>query len=196
MKKTVLALSTLVLGLAALALRLPRWAVLACLVVAVNLAIIHLKAEPAAGPPPAASRQVKLLTLNLLGENYYTGRVSRYLRQTAADIVVLEENTPYWSEKLVELRDLYPYTWPDILPFSSDVLVLSRYRPRRTCRSPARTMNGAMPCASWSIWAMRGSRSTACIPTRRARGRSSRRATPISRPWAPRWRRATRACRT
>ena len=115
------------LGLAALALRLPRWAVLACLVVAVNLAIIHLKAEPAAGPPPAASRQVKLLTLNLLGENYYTGRVSRYLRQTAADIVVLEENTPYWSEKLVELRDLYPYTWPDILPFSSDVLVLSRY---------------------------------------------------------------------
>ena len=73
------------------------------------------------------SRQVKLLTLNLLGENYYTGRVSRYLRQTAADIVVLEENTPYWSEKLVELRDLYPYTWPEILPFSSDVLVLSRH---------------------------------------------------------------------
>ena len=120
----------LLLALASLPARRPRWTVAAALVALFNLAIIQLKAEPEAipaAPTATAGRPVTVLTLNLLGENYYTGRVSRYLRQTAADIVVLQENTPYWSEKLAALRDLYPYGWPRLEPFSNDVVVLSRY---------------------------------------------------------------------
>jgi endonuclease/exonuclease/phosphatase (EEP) superfamily protein YafD len=106
---------------------LRAWAVLAAAATLVNGAVVLVPATAPAAPAPMDDAvQLRVLSFNLLTENYFTGRVERFLRKTGADVLVLQEVTPYWGTKLEALRDLYPHVRPSLVPFSSDVVVMSR----------------------------------------------------------------------
>lgn len=121
----------LVLALAALRAGHRRWALASASCAALNLALALPLAQ--AGPgiltsrAAAAGSEARVLTLNLLAENYYTKRVERYLRASGADIVALQELTPYWAEKLQALKDAYPYVSPPLLPWRSSSVILSKH---------------------------------------------------------------------
>jgi endonuclease/exonuclease/phosphatase (EEP) superfamily protein YafD len=99
----------------------------------------------------AAGIELRVLTLNLLGENYYTKRVVRYLRASGADIVALQELTPYWAEKLAELRDTYPYMSLPLEPWRSSSLILSKHPFVEAGALPA---PGAAATGKWN-WPLR-----------------------------------------
>lgn len=111
---------------AALLARLPRLALAAALVAAANGYLVAATLEPPA-PTPAGGERLRVLTLNVLTQNYYTNRVERFFRRAGADVLVLQELTPYWGEQLESLRDLYPHVWPALTPFTGEIAILSRH---------------------------------------------------------------------
>lgn len=115
-----------VLLVLALLARQPRWAFAAALAAILNAAPL-LTAGPAPAKAASDGPRLRVLSLNLLSQNYYTNRVGRFFRQTDADILVLQEVTSYWGEQLAGLHDLYPHAWPAPMPATNDVLVLSRH---------------------------------------------------------------------
>ncbi|MEK0081673.1 endonuclease/exonuclease/phosphatase family protein [Benzoatithermus flavus] len=136
----------LVLAGAALRTKRRRWALAAGALAACNLVLVLAQAGPGALTSRASASGVELrvLTLNLLAENYYTKRVVRYLRASGADIVALQELTPYWAEKLAELQDIYPYVSPPLQPWKSSSVILSRHPfvEAGAMRAPADTVTG------------------------------------------------------
>lgn len=111
---------------AALLARLPRLALAAALVAAANGYLVAATLEPPA-PAPAGGERLRVLTLNVFTQNYYTNRVERFFRRTGADVLVLQELTAYWAQELEALRDLYPHAWPPLTPFTSEIAILSRH---------------------------------------------------------------------
>ena len=79
----------------------------------VNAACLWL--PPAAGPESAAAgRPVRLISFNLMNQNYYANRVQRFFRRSGADIILVQELADFTGEKLDGLRDLYPNIWPSL----------------------------------------------------------------------------------
>lgn len=115
------------LALTALVARRPQHAALAAAAAAVNGLLVLATVEKPVSEAPAAGERLRVLSLNLLSENYYTGRMERFFRRTGADVLVLQEVSPYWGIKLDALRDRYPHVWPGLVPFAGEIVVMSRF---------------------------------------------------------------------
>lgn len=68
-------------------------------------------------------------SLNLLQGNKESGLVLRYLRETRADMVVLQEVSPRWAVELEALSDLYPYRFIQPSKDQFGLALLSREKP-------------------------------------------------------------------
>lgn len=123
-RQHLLAVSTLLIAAAASArARVAVAAAAAALLV--NAAYLWLPPSPA--PAQATSeRPLRLLSFNLMNQNYYANRVQRFFRRSGADVILVQELADFTGEKLAELRDLYPYVWPSLTPPGGDIAVLSR----------------------------------------------------------------------
>jgi endonuclease/exonuclease/phosphatase (EEP) superfamily protein YafD len=138
----------LALAGAGLLARRRAWATAAAVCAALNLALAvpltQIGPSALATSAAAAGPQVRVLTLNLLADNYRAKRVLRYLRATDADIVALQELTPYWARKLADLQDVYPYVTPPLLPWRSTTVILSKHPfvEANVLRAPPGTVTG------------------------------------------------------
>lgn len=101
-------------------------AIAAAAAVAVNLTLLLPPAAAPALPSPTAPVPLRVLSLNLLNQNYYANRVQRFLRRSGADVILVQELAEFTGEKLAGLRDLYPYAWPALSPPGGDIAVLSK----------------------------------------------------------------------
>ncbi len=80
-------------------------------------------------PNAASGIRLNLLTFNVWGHNHDLSQVETWLRDTEADIVLLQEVSPaYARTDLPHLRDLYPYqsNQPDPTRWGGNI-TLSRY---------------------------------------------------------------------
>lgn len=62
--------------------------------------------------PPSASADdpaITIMTFNILGSNARIDDLMLSLRQSDADLILLQESLPRWGDGLPELRDVYPY---------------------------------------------------------------------------------------
>lgn len=125
-----LAVAAVLIAIVAARSRRWTWSLVALGTAAVNVALLYpdgpARLAWAAPGAAASSPRLRVLSLNLTADNYYTGRVSRFLRKSGADILAFQEISPYWGVKLEELRDAYPYVFPPLVPFSSEIAVMSR----------------------------------------------------------------------
>ncbi len=105
------------------------WALAAAVAAVVNAAPSLQQRE--AAPSPTEAVPLRVLSFNVMNQNYYANRVERFLRRSGADLVVLQEMTPFVGGKLEALRGLYLDIWPDLSLPKGDLAVLSR-RPLRS----------------------------------------------------------------
>ena len=78
---------------------------------------------------PASGPTLKVLTSNVWGNNHDLSAIETWIRQQDADIVLLQEISPAYSqENMPNLLDIYPYqaTQPDYTRWGSNT-TLSRY---------------------------------------------------------------------
>lgn len=100
-------------GLLLLTMLLRRWR--PALVMGVMLAVQAGLLAPGAdlgldgSAQAAAGEPIRIVAYNLLFNNRDHARSLEFLRQEAADVVVLEEVTPEWGAALEALADVYPY---------------------------------------------------------------------------------------
>jgi endonuclease/exonuclease/phosphatase (EEP) superfamily protein YafD len=96
-----LTLALLVVSLVALAIGFHRIAIVGFAVAGIGAALlIPSLRDPEPEPPPATSRTVKVLTLNLWHRNDDVSAVTELIRRERPDIVALIELTPAWSRAL------------------------------------------------------------------------------------------------
>jgi endonuclease/exonuclease/phosphatase (EEP) superfamily protein YafD len=83
----------------------------ACLLVAAaaNLATLAPYWLPVAVEAPSGDDTLRVVSLNVLSDNPDKGRTLSYLRQSAADVVVLLEVNDAWAEAAADLEPLYPH---------------------------------------------------------------------------------------
>jgi endonuclease/exonuclease/phosphatase (EEP) superfamily protein YafD len=100
----------LVAGVIALAVRLPRVALAALALAAVNLAVVAPTWFPPRGAEPApGSGSLTLLVLNLEDGNPRHADVARLIDETKPDVVGLLELTPVWAGGLAPALDRFPH---------------------------------------------------------------------------------------
>lgn len=98
---------------------------LALAAAAANLAAILVPAGHAA-LPSAAGLPVKVVTLNVLGDNRRGRSLIEFLRESDADVIALEEVSPYWEQQLAALAKIYPYRIPAVGFRPNQTVLLSR----------------------------------------------------------------------
>jgi endonuclease/exonuclease/phosphatase (EEP) superfamily protein YafD len=97
-------------GLTALAVRLPRVALVAALLAGVNLAVVAPTwFSPRAGEAASVSGSLTLLMLNLEDGNPQHADVARLIGETDPDVVGLLELTPAWAGGLAPALDRFPH---------------------------------------------------------------------------------------
>jgi endonuclease/exonuclease/phosphatase (EEP) superfamily protein YafD len=100
----------LVAGVIALAVRLPRVALAALALAAVNLAVVAPTwFSPRAGEAAPGSGSLTLLMLNLEDGNPSHADVARLIDETNPDVVGLLELTPVWAGGLAPALDRFPH---------------------------------------------------------------------------------------
>lgn len=80
-------------------------------------------------PPAPTGEVISVLTFNVWGNNHDLTRTETWIRDTNADIVLLQEISPtYAADCLPNLLDLYPYQFsqPDLTRWGG-IITLSRY---------------------------------------------------------------------
>jgi len=109
----------------ALAARLhPRFVLLPLMLLVVGLVWFGPRFAPRPVAAPATAT-LKVVTLNLWVSNQQLDVTETWLREQAADVVLLQEA---YHDMAARLSDLYPYTLPDpALPRGQDLQILSRY---------------------------------------------------------------------
>jgi len=105
-----------------------RWPI-ACLTVALvgnawAIAPCYLPVVEPAAPP--AARPLAIVALNVWARNRRTERTLAYLREQAADVVVLLEVSAAWGATLEELADLYPHRLVEPRSDNFGIALLSR----------------------------------------------------------------------
>ena len=123
-----MAVAGIVLVALALLLRRRRWALAAGFAALVNcaaLAPLDGGSVPAAAA--AAGTPLRVLSLNVLADNHRHRPVLRYLRASGADVIALQEVTPFWRSRLVGLADLYPFATTAGDDGLNSNIVFSRY---------------------------------------------------------------------
>jgi endonuclease/exonuclease/phosphatase (EEP) superfamily protein YafD len=98
---------------------------LALAAAAVNAAAILVPAGHAA-LPSTAGLPVKVITLNVLGDNRRGRSLIEFLRESDADVIALEEVSPYWDQQLAALAEIYPYRIPAVGFRPNSTVLLSR----------------------------------------------------------------------
>lgn len=98
---------------------------LALAAAAVNVAAILVPAGHAA-LPSTAGPPVKVVTLNVLGDNRRGRSLIEFLRKSDADVIALEEVSPYWEQQLAALAEIYPYRVPAVGFRPNQTMLLSR----------------------------------------------------------------------
>lgn len=121
----LLVLALLLAGLAWLGSR--RLGVgLALAAATVNLGAMLVPAGHAALPSTAEVR-VKVVTLNVLGDNRPGHSLIDFLRQSDADVIALQEVSPHWDRQLAALAEIYPYRVPATGFRPNQTVLLSRF---------------------------------------------------------------------
>jgi len=78
------------------------------------------------GKPPAATEQpARAMLMNVLASNSNTKQVLAAIKAADPDLLVLEEVTPKWAEKLAELN--YPYCVADVRDDCFGIMLLSKH---------------------------------------------------------------------
>ena len=109
-----LLVAALMLSGIALALRCRRWAAVAVATAVVNVIMLVPAWSPSLGPATAAtpSFTLRVVTLNVLLENHRSKAAVKFLRDSGADVIAVEEISSWWADRLAVLRDIYPYMAP------------------------------------------------------------------------------------
>ncbi len=121
-----LAIGAFALALILLLLRRRRTAVLAAFVCAAGLAgVIPSGTAPVATAAPSA-RTLSVVTLNLWGRNRRLPDVVRYLEETDADVIVLQEYGRQATSVLKQLKGRYPWQLNCVRKTRCDIAILSK----------------------------------------------------------------------
>lgn len=113
-------------GLVMLLHRRYRWAAVFAAYALLNAAcLLPLCLGPSVHPPVFAD--FRLVQMNVLATNASYDKVVAFLRETNADVVVLQEVTPAWMTALDPLKDLYPYRVAEAKPGTFGIALLSRH---------------------------------------------------------------------
>lgn len=111
-----------------------RWLMLVGLVAtvvqgAMTLPTVTAWGQPNAKPVPPEVRTLRVLQMNVFANNVMPELALKQLRDTDAEVVVLQEVDDVWRERLTQnrawLRAKFPHRLVDV---STDVALLSRYR--------------------------------------------------------------------
>ena len=78
-------------------------------------------------PAPAAGPSVRAMLVNLNVENRRTERVTSAVRRADPDLLLFEEATPAWAERLAPLIAAYPYRVEALRDDPFGILLLSRF---------------------------------------------------------------------
>lgn len=116
-------------GLMLLALAIRGWMTCAFLAgaIAFNVATIaHSGRAVPAGSNAALGAPLRVVTLNVEWKNRRHDLVLRFVRESKADIVVIQEAVARWHPHIASLLTDYPYTLPKDWRRSTDVVVLAR----------------------------------------------------------------------
>lgn len=105
-----------------------RWVALAVLVLALNS--IHLfpwviTSGMAVSTSPAG-RSLRLAQVNVQYRNTQYDRMIAYLKNADCDIVVLQEVNQEWIDKLIPIKEIYPYSHIEARPTGSGIAVYSK----------------------------------------------------------------------
>lgn len=91
------------------------------------LAMGHWTVTPAAETADVSS--LRVVTLNVRKSNDDYAQVIEFLLDQNADIVIIQEVSPGWSERLSSLSAKYPYSVREVRPDHFGIAMLSRLQP-------------------------------------------------------------------
>lgn len=93
---------------------------------ALNLAIILPYCFTGRSTEVPAGRTLRIVLLNVHTENHQYDRVEQFLRDTQADVLLLEEVDHRWMQQLERLRDIFPYSCAEPQSDNFGVALFSR----------------------------------------------------------------------
>lgn len=122
--------AALLLAVVALILR-PRWLAIPALAVAgLHAAVVYPHIAPlsrsAAATSPAGP-VLRVMTINVRWSNRRYDAVATFIRETNADIVVMQEAVLRWKTALPRIAAAYPHVWPPDWRDGAKVIVFSRH---------------------------------------------------------------------
>lgn len=104
------------------------WAAVALVAALLNgAALLPTGGSLQAAAAVAPGAPLRVLSLNVLTDNHRRKQVLRYLRESGADVIALEEVSDWWAEQVAGLADLYPFLATGRDTAANTVLILSRY---------------------------------------------------------------------
>ena len=71
---------------------------------------------------------MRVVALNVLLENHRSKAAVKFLRDSGADVIAVEEISSWWADRLAALRDIYPYMAPPTGADDSSILISAGIR--------------------------------------------------------------------
>jgi len=103
-----------------------RWASVSGFLALVNLGLV-LPLYFGPSVEPSESPKFRIVSLNVLTQNRQYDRAIKMLRETKADILVIQEVDTLWSDALSELKTEYPFQHVVPRPGNFGLAIYSRY---------------------------------------------------------------------